>query len=97
MNNERLSAKMQEILPKHKCGLSIRHNEHLDYYQTIKQFIEGEEHFDWPSEAEKQLALKRDEVWTIQWYPITPIGFQSIAFGSLESLLNYFSEGKHEQ
>lgn len=89
MKSNELSNELIKWLPKHKCGLYIEHNAHRDIYQTLQQFIDENEHYDWSDEQEKLLALIRNEIWTIQWYPETPIGFHALAFGSLESMLKF--------
>lgn len=73
-------------LPKHKCALSITHNEHKSYYESIQDYVE-EERFRWVSEGEKRKAIATNEIWEIQWYPDTPIGFICVAAASLDVLL----------
>ena len=72
--------------PKHKCGLFLTHNEHKDYYQKAEDWIK-EVDYDWADEESKMRAINTDEVWTLHWYPDTPIGFYSIAAPTLEELL----------
>lgn len=75
-------------LPKHKCGLYLTHNEHKDYYKTVLQSIEDCDinDVDWVSVEERQKAIDSDELWELQWYPDTPIGFYIIRASSLEAL-----------
>lgn len=73
-------------LPKHECQLSIVHNEHKSNYETVEQWLE-DDFFQWDSEEAKQRAIETDEVWTIQWYPNTPIGSHAIAAPTLEEAL----------
>lgn len=76
--------------PPHKCGLHLGHNEHRNYYQTVPQWLENYgEHFDWASDEARQRAIDTGEVWTLQWYPETPIGFQAVAAPTLEELLAF--------
>lgn len=74
------------ILPSHECGLYLIHNEYKDYYLSIEQAVEEELGF-WISPEEKANALRSGEVWTLQWYPHTPIGFNKLAASTLEALL----------
>ena len=75
-----------------KCvNLHIEKNPHSVGYQTAEQFLNED---SWGSNLsidpeEKEKAIKNNEIWTIQWYPNTPIGFYSAAFSSLEALLLY--------
>lgn len=80
-------------LPKHNCGLFLTHNEHRNYYQSLDEWTEERrEHYGWQSEAAKAAALTTGECWTLQWYPITPIGFYAIAAPTLEELLEFARE-----
>ena len=76
-------------LPPHKCGLYLEHNAYKDIYQTVEQAVrELDENYEeaWlPGEREK--ALQTGEIWTLQWYPDTPIGFWFKIAASLEALL----------
>ena len=76
--------------PEHKCGLSLTHNEHRNYYETAAEWIAKQEQFEvllsWP-EGERQRAIDTGEVWVLQWYPETPIGFFCVAASTLEACL----------
>jgi hypothetical protein len=76
-------------LPEHKCGLYLQHNEHRNYYQSATEWIADHDLYDWKDEASKQRAIQSDSVWTLQWYPDTPIGFCAIAAPTLEELLEF--------
>lgn len=85
-------------LPDHKCGLFLEHNVHKDYYQTAKQAIEEApedmDMFPFKDEESRQRAIDTDEIWTLQWYPDTPIGSYKVAAPTLEELLEYAAEIK---
>jgi hypothetical protein len=70
-------------LPKHECSLHLSHNEHKDVYETIEQFYDPE---DFVSEDEWAKALRENSVWTLHWYPNTPIGFNRICASSLDAI-----------
>ena len=72
--------------PAHKCELSLTHNEHRSNYETIEEW---EAHLgpDWISDDERARAIHLDNLWVLQWYPETPVGFCLLAASSLESLL----------
>ena len=70
-------------LPEHKCGLYLTHNEHRDVYETVEDFY-NPDYFVSKEEWEK--AISEDNVWVLQWYPETPIGFNIIAASSLEAI-----------
>lgn len=74
-------------LPKHECAMIITHNEHKNNYMTVDQF--DNDFSDWINAEEKLKSILTNEVWTIQFYPITPIGFYAISASSLHVLLDY--------
>ena len=71
-------------LPKHKCGLYLSHNEHRDVYETVEEFYEAD-FFVSPEDMQK--CIDTDELWELQWYPETPIGFHKVNGSSLEIVL----------
>lgn len=87
--------------PDHKCGLTLEHNPHTAYYETVAQWLsrperEGEDDFyAWQSNEARQRAIDTNEVWTLQWYPDTPIGFIAIAAPTLDELLAFASSDEH--
>lgn len=82
--------------PKHKAGMSIEHNPHLNLYQTLGAYLgyAGIEDDDWVSKDDKQLALETGQLWVLRWYPNTPVGFLTAAAVSFESLLVFCDEYK---
>lgn len=80
-------------LPSHKCGLYLEHNVHKDYYDSPEKAIEDMDSLecppDWESTEHKARAVTTDQIWTLQWYPDTPIGSYSIAAPTLEELLEF--------
>ena len=80
-------------LPPHKCALFINHNEHRVYYETIEHFLDcymvPATAPSFASDEARARAIATDELWTMQWYPDTPIGFHFIAAPTLEELLAF--------
>lgn len=78
-------------LPEHKCGLFLTHNEHKNYYETaadkIREWEETEWNPTWKDEDAKQRAIDTNEIWELQWYPDTPVGFCVVAAPTLEEVL----------
>lgn len=75
-------------LPKHDAGLVIYHNEHKNCYEPIDIYVHD---LEFISEQSKRLCIQNDDIWEIQWYPDTPIGFYRVAAHSLEALFNFFN------
>ena len=73
--------------------LSISFNEHSVNYMTAKQELEdfGKdfEEDEWVSRGEKELALEKNSVWMLRWFPDTPIGSCTRKASSLEALLTH--------
>lgn len=72
--------------PKHKAGLSLEHNQHKNVYETALDWITAHEWCNWKDEESKQRAIDTDEIWTLQWYPETPVGFCAVAAPTLKEL-----------
>lgn len=79
--------------PPHKASLHLNHNQHKAYYESVEDYIlSANARFDFRSEEERQACIATNEIWELQWYPETPIGFCCIAAPTLEALLEYAKE-----
>lgn len=76
-------------LPAHKCGLALEHNEHRNYYLSAADWIREHDLYEFASDEAKQRAIATDEIWTLHWYPETPISFNAIAAPTLDELLEF--------
>jgi len=79
-------------LPVHKCGLYLQHNRHLDMYESIEQGVAEADEMDSWIPGERQKALGTNNIWTLQWYPETPVGFCHLTAATLEKLLEKVNE-----
>ena len=73
-------------LPRHECGLYLEHNVHKDYYENLEDVLNQDCYEDMLQE-EKDEIIAADSLWTLQWYPDTPIGFYRVAASTLEKVL----------
>lgn len=73
-------------LPPHKGGLYLTHNEHKGVYETVALFTGRDRDDQWVSPEEKRKAIETDELWCLQWYPDTPVGFCVLMASSLEAI-----------
>lgn len=81
--------------PKHKCGLILTHNEHLNYYESASEFVTREQCKDaWKDEEAKARAIATNEIWCLQWYPDTPVGFLMVYAPTLEELMEFAMESQ---
>ncbi len=89
-NAEPLYTKLE--LPKHKASLTISHNSHKDYYMTVADLLkENHPSIDvenFVNEEDMQKCIDTDELWEIQWYPNTPVGFYIVCGSTLEIVLS---------
>lgn len=81
--------------PEHKAGLTLTHNDHRGVYQSVEDWdadqqrgSDGGAWYEWVSDEERQRAIESDSVWTLQWYPDTPVGFFALAASDLNVLLD---------
>lgn len=74
--------------PKHKAGLALEHNVYKGYHDPVERGVADEDEH-WINDEEREKALATGEIWTLQWYPDTPVGFHRLAAASLESLLEH--------
>ena len=72
--------------PEHKAGLTLHHNDHKSVYDTAEDWIAENDWCDWEDDAAKQRAIDTDSIWTLRWYPNTPVGFNAVAAPTLEEL-----------
>ena len=78
-------------LPAHKGGLTLEHNPHAVYYQTVADYILEEESRhcppSWATPECKAKAEQSNELWYLQWYPSTPVGSYALWSSDLTTLL----------
>lgn len=86
-----LCSQLLADFPLHKAGMSLEHNAHRNIYESAEDWIVNNEWCDWESEDAKRKAIETDEIWTLQWYPQTPIGFCAVAAPTLADLLRLAS------
>jgi hypothetical protein len=84
---------MSIALPVHAAGLSLTHNEHKTVYRSAADWIDDIEslcgEMQWTSDAEKALAIARDSIWQLHWYPVTPVGFHAVYASTLGAILDW--------
>lgn len=77
-------------LPSHKAGLYLTHNQHKDYYEKIEDHLQEYPGFDddnFVSAEDRQKCIDTDELWELQWYPETPVGFHKVCGSTLDVVL----------
>lgn len=85
-----LAASLLARLPPHAAGLTIERNPGRTSYETVALWLSGVgagSEPDWPDADARQRAIDTDDVWVMQWYPETPVGFRCVAAPTLAELL----------
>ncbi len=62
--------------PRH-FSLTLSHNDHKSNYMTVAEHsdVSQFEPHEWVNEDQRQQAIETGELWQLQWYPDTPVGF----------------------
>jgi len=79
--------KLQELIKKTKCSVSVEINIHRDYYETIENYIEPEERNDISNDVWLKM-IELDTCIELQVYPDTPIGFYVIYHYDIEKAID---------
>lgn len=90
MTTARITAqKLRALLHSQHASLSITLNEPAAEYRTVAEWAAdwGTDREHWVSERDRDLAIERNEVWVLQWYPLTPVSSWTLYGASLESVL----------
>lgn len=85
---------LRGLLLRDMACLRLSFNDHTaNYVDAAKEYADGEMPDDeWVSESERDKALGLNQVWTLQWYPDTPVGFHIMRASSLAALLGWVIE-----
>ncbi|APU92973.1 hypothetical protein PQB34_gp45 [Ochrobactrum phage POI1126] len=93
--------KLEELAKKLLQGefssLRITCNDHKSNYQTAQEAIEDGRWYaadEFVSPEELQKAIGTNTIWSLQWYPQTPAGFQVLHASSFQAILDYVSDPK---
>lgn len=89
MSTTHVKPELASLFPKHKCGLHLTHNQHLDYYQSVEEYLKDERTGGWKDEESKLRAIATNELWELQWSPDTPAGSHKLYSPTLEELLEF--------
>lgn len=70
----------------HACNYVDARKWHDDY----GRYSGGEDDdISWPSNQERLKAIDQNSVWTIQWYPDTPVGSYRVGASTFEAAARY--------
>jgi len=85
----------ETLFPRHKVCLSINHNNHRVYHESIERYIDDLESGSsspWKDSNARERAIDTDELWEMTWFPDTSAGSYSICAPTLTELLTYAKE-----
>ena len=80
--------KLQELIKKTKCSVSIDINNHRDYYETIEQHIFTTEDREDISNDVWAKMIELDTCVRLQVYPDNPVGFYVINHYDVEMAID---------
>jgi hypothetical protein len=87
-----LEVKLRGLMKGQFSSLTIDFNDdHASNYEKAETWPRYED-TDWVSDGERDKALAENSVWTIQWYPNTPVGFNLLRASSLTALIDALPE-----
>jgi hypothetical protein len=62
-------------------------DEHAINYMTAAEYYVGDRDDGWISPEEREKAIANNSVWTLQWYPETPVGFHIMRASSAAAVI----------
>lgn len=98
MSEDELQAALRSLLKGQHSSLTIGFNDdHACNYVTAEGwrdeygFYGGDEKdiIDWASDEEREKAIRENSVWTVQWYPDTPVGFFCVGASTLKAAVEF--------
>lgn len=95
---EALEAMLRSLLQGEHTSLTLGFNDgNACNYLPVGKYLEtygesAEGHTDWVSDEERAKAIATNSWWCAQWYPNTPVGFQSVSAASLPVLVAALAE-----
>lgn len=92
MDLQKLETMLLSLLDGEHTAIYLTFNDvHSINHASAKEWVEKwdgyDEPDDWLSESERDKAIAENSVWTLQWYPRTPIGFHTVRASSLKTLI----------
>ncbi len=90
---------MDEIIKQCKCGIYLTINKHRNYYESAQNAIDeinemgknnNGHHDNYEPEISAELSErmnKEDQIFELQFYPNTPIGFYIVYGSSLDEVI----------
>lgn len=86
-----LEKRLRGLLKGEHSSLYLTFNsENGPSYQSVADVADDDRFLlDWVSAEERAAAIQSNSIWTLQWYPDTPIGSYSVSASTLEALLTH--------
>lgn len=84
--------KLHELSVVIKCDFNLQFNPHKSVYETAEKYIREMGNGDGFYDEVETIDFGKD-IWTIQVYPRTPVGFIAGVSNDLDALLDWAIEG----
>lgn len=86
-----LEKRLRGLLKGEFSSLTIGFNDDpAPNYMSVGDAVRDMAHLDdadWVSPEEREAAVAQNSLWSIQWYPDTPVGFHRLQASSLAALI----------
>ena len=69
--------KLNQIIDRCKCGIEIRINEHLNYYENVGEYLRNSDLLEVEEDTISNM-VKNNSVVVITMYPDTPVAFHTV-------------------
>lgn len=74
-------------------NMSIEHQPHAPSYTSVEKYLSE----DWSpdiTDEDKAECIRTGQLWVIQWYPNTPVGFNCVGAPTLERAIQIARKAK---
>lgn len=79
--------------PAHQASMHLEHNPQTGNYESVEQYLLGcDNMYRFASPEARQRCIDTGELWTLQWYPQTPVGFIAVAAPTFAELMAFANE-----
>ena len=86
-----LKEKLEKLIGGHPNHLNISFNDHWVYYESAQDWVD-EENRNWVSDEDREKAIRENSIWSVQYYPNTPVGFVAVCGSDLEVVIDALIE-----
>lgn len=83
-----MKTKLEELINLSKCSVTISVNDHRDNRMSVVDFLDTNRDLPQPDKETLEVMISTDTHISLQFYPLTPVGFVYIVGYDLEKMLD---------